>query len=74
MKPRKPNKWLLLINIPLQMGIIVFLFAWAGDWLDERYDQSNRIYVKILTLVGVAIAFYNLNRTLKEVNKQDDEK
>lgn len=74
MKPRKPNKWLLLINIPIQMGLIVFLFAWVGDWLDERYEQSNRIYVKILTLAGVAIAFYNLNRTLKQVNKQDDEK
>lgn len=70
-KKRARNKWLTLINIPIQMGIIVFLFAYLGRWLDEKYRNPNHIYVKILTLVGVAIAFYNLNRQLKEINKSD---
>lgn len=73
-KKKRPNKWLALINIPIQMGVIVFLFAYAGKWLDEKYANPHRIYVKILTLVGVAISFYNLNRQLKEINKADDEK
>lgn len=65
----KNNKWLALINIPIQMGVIIFLFAYFGDWLDEKYPNSHRIFVKILTLVGVAIAFYNINRQVQDINK-----
>lgn len=68
-KKQTNNKWLALINIPIQMGAIIFLFAYFGNWLDEKYPNSHNVYVKILTLVGVAIAFYNINRQLKEINK-----
>ncbi|PZO28080.1 MAG: F0F1-ATPase subunit [Flavobacteriaceae bacterium] len=70
-KKKQANKWLQLINIPIQMGIIIFLFAALGDWLDEKYPNKNDRYVKILVLVGVAIAFYNVNRQLKEINKNE---
>ena len=68
-KKQNNNKWLALINIPIQMGAIIFLFSYLGSWLDEKYPNSHLIYVKIMTLVGVAIAFYNINRQLKEINK-----
>lgn len=72
-KKRTNNKWLALINIPIQMGVIVFVFSYLGNWLDTKYHNPHRIFVKILTLVGVAIAFYNINRQLKEINKSSDE-
>jgi F0F1-type ATP synthase assembly protein I len=72
-KKKARNKWLALINIPIQMGVIIFLFAYLGRWLDEKYPNTHALYVKILTLIGVAIAFYNLNRQLKEINKIDNE-
>ncbi len=68
-KKQTNNKWFALINIPIQMGVIIFLFAYFGNWLDEKYPNSHTIFVKILTLVGVAIAFYNINRQLKDINK-----
>lgn len=71
-KKRTNNKWFAFINIPIQMGVIVFLFAYGGKWLDTQYPNSHNLYVKILTLLGVAIAFYNLNRQLKEINKSSD--
>ena len=69
--PKKQNniKWLALINIPIQMGIIVYLFSYLGNWLDIKYPNSNNIFVKITILVGVAVAFYNINRQLKDINK-----
>lgn len=51
------------------MGVIVFAFAYLGSWLDQKYANSHNAYVKISTLVGVAIAFYNINRQLKDINK-----
>jgi uncharacterized membrane protein len=71
-KKKQPNKWLMLINIPIQMGIIVFLFSYFGKWLDTKYPNPYNLYIKILTMVGVAIAFYNINRQLKEINKSDN--
>jgi len=68
-KKQTNNKWLALINIPIQMGAIIFLFAYFGNWLDAKYPNTHTIFVKILTLVGVAIAFYNINRQLKDINK-----
>mgnify|MGYP001388247123 FL=1 len=68
-KKQTNNKWLALINIPIQMGAIIFLFAYLGNWLDEKYPNTHNVFVKILTLVGVAIAFYNINRQLKDINK-----
>ena len=71
-KKKQRNKWLALINIPIQMGVIVFLFAYLGKWLDVKYSNPHHIYVKISTMVGIAIAFYNINRQLKEINQDDD--
>lgn len=70
---KQRNKWLTLINIPIQMGIIVFLFSYLGRWLDIKYSNTHNIYIKILTMIGVAVAFYNINRQLKEINKSDNE-
>jgi F0F1-type ATP synthase assembly protein I len=72
-KKKQRNKWLTLINIPIHMGIIVFLFSYLGRWLDEKYTNPHSLYVKILTMLGVAIAFYNINRQLKKINKSDNE-
>lgn len=69
---KQSNKWLALINIPIQMGVIVFVFAYGGKWLDETYPNEHNIYVKILVVVGVAVAFYNINRQLKDINENND--
>lgn len=70
-KKKTRNKWLALINIPIQMGVIVFLFAYIGKWLDSKYINPHNLFVKSLTLLGVAIAFYNINRQLKDINEAD---
>ena len=50
------------------MGVIIYLFSYLGGWLDKEYPNKHTLFVKILTLIGVAIAFYNLNRQLKDIN------
>lgn len=70
-KKKQRNKWIALINIPIQMGIVIFLFAYLGKWLDSVYKNEYSIFVKVFVLLGVAIAFYNLNRQLKDINESD---
>jgi len=53
------------------MGVIIYLFSLLGNWLDQKYINEHNLFVKTLTLTGVAIAFYNLNRQLKDINSSE---
>ena len=68
-KNKPLNKWIQLISIPAQMGIVIFLFAYLGQYLDEKYKSEN--YVKIFTVVGVFLAMYNVIRQVNQLNKND---
>ncbi|WP_338646768.1 AtpZ/AtpI family protein [Flavobacterium sp. KS-LB2] len=66
---KRANKWLALINIPIQMGAIIFLFSYLGDWLDENHPHPKVYYSKILVMLGVVLALYNVIRQVNEINK-----
>ena len=69
-KKNNYNKWLALINIPIQMGVIIFLFSYLGNWLDENHPSTKVYYVKIMVMVGVFLALYNVMRQVNEINKK----
>jgi uncharacterized membrane protein YfcA len=68
---KQPNRWIALLNIPLQMGIIIFLFSLLGQWLDNKYPNSNQWYTKGVTVFGVFVALYNVYRQVQEIDKHD---
>ncbi len=70
---KNTSKWLALINIPIQMGVIIFLFSYFGTWLDEKYPSPKVYYVKILVVVGVFLSLYNVMRQVNEINKSSEE-
>lgn len=71
-KKEKPhNKWIQLINIPIQMGIIIFLFSWIGKNIDDSYFETNIQFQKWITLLGVFIALYNVYRQVQQLNNSD---
>jgi len=66
-KPKKRlNKYIVLTGIGLQMGVIIYLAANLGKWLDAKYTESNT-YTIILTLLGIVLSFYSLLRQLKNI-------
>ena len=67
----KGNKWLALINIPIQMGIIIFVFSYFGKWLDVEFEINNSIFLIIFSLFSVFIALYNVIQQVKNINKND---
>ncbi len=69
-KDKKNNiQWLALINIPIQMGIIIFAFYKLGFWLDENYTSLKLYYYQIFTMIGVFLALYNVYRQVNEIGK-----
>lgn len=65
-KKQPNNKWMQLITIPFQMGFVIFIFHYLGQYLDER-NQTD-YYVKILTLVGVFISLYYVIKQVLQIN------
>ncbi|SHI39015.1 AtpZ/AtpI family protein [Flavobacterium terrae] len=68
--PKEYNKWLAFINIPIQMGVIIYAFYWLGLWLDSNYPNEKIFYYKALTLVGVFIALYNVYRQVNQIGNR----
>lgn len=66
---KKTRKWLVLLTIPMQMGATIFLFAWFGGWLDEKYGSENKIYQMIFVLLGVFISLYYVIKQVNQLNK-----
>jgi hypothetical protein len=69
---KKPlNKWLQLINSPIQMGVVICLFSYLGQFLDEKYGNVNDSNTKIFTMVGVFLALYNVYRQVNQLSKEE---
>jgi O-antigen/teichoic acid export membrane protein len=68
---KQSNKWLALINIPFQMGLIIFAGVMLGQWLDEKYKLEGSILTIIISLLAVFLALYNV---IQQVNKLNNDK
>lgn len=71
MKKDQRNKYLVFVNIALQMGIIIGIGVFAGVWLDGKFPNKYSVYTISLSLLGVFIALYQVFRAVKDLN--DDE-
>ena len=66
-KPKGPLKnAAILMGIGLQMGVTIYLFVLLGKWLDTNYNDGEKLYIIIMTLLGVAVSLYTV---LKQVNR-----
>lgn len=60
--------WLSLTGIAVQMGVIIYLGASFGQWLDFKYQNEKNTYTIILTLLAVAISMYLVIQQTKKLN------
>lgn len=66
-KPEKPLKNVAILSgIAIQMGVTIYLFVLLGKWLDTTFNNGDKLYIIILTLLGVAISLYAV---IKQVNR-----
>jgi hypothetical protein len=67
--PKKPLKnALILTGVAFQMGATIYLFVLLGRWLDTVYNNGNRAYIIVSTLVGVGISLYLTVKQLNRIN------
>jgi hypothetical protein len=56
-----------LTGIAAEMGIIIFLAAKGGMWLDQQTGNEKRIYTAIATIAGVGISLWLVLIQLKRL-------
>ncbi|MBT8178377.1 MAG: AtpZ/AtpI family protein [Eudoraea sp.] len=67
-KKGKARYWLSLTGIAAQMGVIIYLGAWFGQWLDAKNESESNTNTVFFTLVAVAVAMYLVVKQTKKLN------
>ena len=67
---KNTSKWLALINIPIQMGVIIFLLSYFGTWLDEKYPNKYSAYTIIFSLLSVFLSLYTVIKQVNNLNNK----
>jgi len=57
---------LFFSNLAIQMGAIIFGGVYMGNYLDKISDHSTPWWTILLSLVSIAIAFYQVFKSLKK--------
>jgi F0F1-type ATP synthase assembly protein I len=68
-KKSRLKNWAVLSGIGFQMGATIFICAWIGKKLDERFPSNNNWFTIGLVLFGVFASLYIVLKQLKNINK-----
>ncbi|WP_242158123.1 AtpZ/AtpI family protein [Aestuariivivens sediminis] len=58
-----------LSGIAIQMGVTIYVFVLLGKWLDTKYNDGDKLFVIIMTLLGVGISLYVVLQQVNRINK-----
>ena len=70
-KKKQPKRFIVLISVASQMGIIIFLGATFGKFLDEKYQTDKAWFTIFLTLLALLISLYIVLQTLNKINNDN---
>jgi len=68
-KKSRLKNWAVLSGIGFQMGATIFVCAWIGKKLDERFPSNKNWFTIGLVLFGVFASLYIVLKQLKNLNK-----
>jgi hypothetical protein len=64
------GKAIALTGIAAEMGIIIFLAAKGGMWLDQYFGNDKRIFTAVATLAGVGASLWLVLIQLKRIQNK----
>jgi len=68
-KKKKLNPYIRFSSMAIQMGVTIYLGSKLGEWLDVKFDNSNQLYYKVVTLVSVFIAMFAVIKQVTNLQK-----
>lgn len=71
---KRLNPFIKFSSIALQMGLTIYLGSKLGEWLDVKFNNTNQLYYKIVTLIAVFIAMYAVIKQVLNLTNSDQTK
>lgn len=69
-KPKKLlNKYARFSGVGFQMAVTIFIGAYIGTKLDEKYPNENNIFTLVFTLIFVFAALYMVIKQVKNISE-----
>ena len=69
-KPKKQlNKYARFSGVAFQMGVTIFIGAYIGTKLDEKYPNENNLFTLVFTLIFVFAALYMVIKQVKNISE-----
>ena len=62
------KNWAIFTGIAFQMGATIFICAWIGKKLDERYPMDKNWFTIGFVLFGLVASVYVVLKQLKRYN------
>jgi membrane protein DedA with SNARE-associated domain len=59
-------------GIGIQIGVTIYLGKMLGNWLDEKYNNQDELYTKVVTLVAVFLAMYSVIKQVTRMSSDDN--
>jgi|TARA_Y100000385_G_C12867409_1_gene539949 hypothetical protein len=60
------NKLLELSNLAFQMGVIISLGVFLGNYLDSKVNNQTPWWTLLLSIFSLSVAFYQVFKTIKK--------
>ena len=70
-KKKQRNRFLALSSLPFQMGITIYLGAYLGKYLDQKYLTEKPLFTILSVLLALFISFYSVVQQLNRINNDD---
>jgi len=68
-KPKQIKNAAILMGIGFEMGAIIYGFVMLGKWLDNTYNDGDKLYIIFCTLFGVAASLFIVVKQLNRIHK-----
>ena len=70
-KKKQRNRFLALSSLPFQMGITIYLGAYFGKFLDQKYLTEKPWFTISCVFLAIIISLYSVVQQLNTINKDD---
>ncbi|MDX5585619.1 MAG: AtpZ/AtpI family protein [Aureibaculum sp.] len=75
MNNQKQKKQLLkyarFSGIAFQLGATIYVAAYVGKWLDNKFLMEKKIFTLVLILIGLIASIWSINKQLKKINDEE---
>jgi len=64
------NKYVRFTGIAFQLGATIYLAAYIGKWLDNKFLMEKKIFTLVLILIGLIASIWSIVKQLDKINNE----